>query len=567
MLIFGLVGAVAAPSMGQNAAVLSVNVAAHEGNPIDVVLDPGGDWSINPASQFVQASPGDDLTLEVFVRCWSDANGRTMMGLQATINYSTYFGTGTGNVLPKDFGLTSDPNGLCPGNPLGTPNTSNAFVFPFRPDYVFAGFGSIPGANTSGCDYGLVAALQEEGVSVIGVCPTIPPKYFATLNVEVSNDASGLFQVCIDPNPEVTKLRHRTAANQIVSILPLEFECAWIQVGACNDDAFCDNGKFCDGVETCDGGVCVAGTPPCQGGCDEVNDACACGDACELDEDCDDGLFCNGIETCDFGGEAQCCVPGENPCGTGESCDEGADECVCGTSACDFDEDCDDGLFCNGAETCDLGGGLQCCVAGGGDPCEEGQTCDEELGDCVAAPTCDLTILDSTPPDGAIDARQPSNLDGTNPQGWSSVDLLFDGAADCVEAGFFSVSVVPDDVAAPSVIGVAPSGNSATITLSDRIPEGHWTKIMYDDSSRAQSSICLGYRPADVSGDGTSNAQDIIRLIDCLNGIAVCAIYQGDVDRSGVSLPADIIRVIDLLNGADEYEVANFATIGASPCP
>jgi hypothetical protein len=43
----------------------------------------------------------------------------------------------------------------------------------------------------------------------------------------------------------------------------------------CSDDAFCDDGQFCNGAETCStSSGCVAGTPPCSGDCDEVNDEC-----------------------------------------------------------------------------------------------------------------------------------------------------------------------------------------------------------------------------------------------------------------------------------------------------
>lgn len=98
----------------------------------------------------------------------------------------------------------------------------------------------------------------------------------------------------------------------------------------CASDAECDNGVYCDGAETCDPVFgCVAGTPvTCNDGvsctldsCDEAADACV---VAADDGACDDGLFCNGVETCDIGGG---CVTGSDPCG-GSPCDEATDTCL-----------------------------------------------------------------------------------------------------------------------------------------------------------------------------------------------------------------------------------------------
>jgi len=203
------------------------------------------------------------------------------------------------------------------------------------------------------------------------------------------------------------------------------------------NDANCVDAVFCDGAETCDSvDGCVAGTDPCPGQtCDEFTDTCGggvcnnngicevgedcnncsndcigrqtgrpqnrycCGDAtcevnensdncavdcavaCTFDSDCDDGSFCNGAETCDSGS----CQPG-----TPVDCDDVVgctdDSCNEGTDSCDNvanDGNCDDGLFCNGVETCDP---LLDCQAGGGDPCPNGESCNEAndiCGNCL----------------------------------------------------------------------------------------------------------------------------------------------------------------------------------------
>ena len=66
----------------------------------------------------------------------------------------------------------------------------------------------------------------------------------------------------------------------------------------------------------------------------------------------------------------------------------------------------------------------------------------------------------------------------------------------------------------------------------------------------------IGYLPADVNNDKLSNANDVLYLIDVLNGVIDPAppAYQTDPDRSGITNPSDVLRVIDLLNGAGAYD-------------
>ncbi len=71
--------------------------------------------------------------------------------------------------------------------------------------------------------------------------------------------------------------------------------------------------------------------------------------ACEADADCDDGVFCNGAETCDV--ESGDCADGTPPCAE-ELCDEETDTCA----ECVDAEDCeDDDLFCTGDPVCSNG--------------------------------------------------------------------------------------------------------------------------------------------------------------------------------------------------------------------
>lgn len=96
---------------------------------------------------------------------------------------------------------------------------------------------------------------------------------------------------------------------------------------------------------------------------------------CTGDPDCDDGVFCNGAETCDV---VLGCQPGTDPC-PGQLCDEGADACV----DCLVDGDCDDALYCNGSETCVAGA----CQSGTPVDCDDGigctnDSCNETTDSC-----------------------------------------------------------------------------------------------------------------------------------------------------------------------------------------
>jgi hypothetical protein len=145
----------------------------------------------------------------------------------------------------------------------------------------------------------------------------------------------------------------------------------------CVVDADCDNGLFCDGAENCVASVCVAGTPPnCNDGVGCTVDSCSEGtDSCHHtpnDALCDNGLFCDGAETCNLASD---CQPGTPPnCNDGVGCT--VDSCNEGTDSCNHapnDALCDNGLFCDGAETCNLVSDCQ----PGSDPCPQGEVCNE----------------------------------------------------------------------------------------------------------------------------------------------------------------------------------------------
>lgn len=209
---------------------------------------------------------------------------------------------------------------------------------------------------------------------------------------------------------------------------------AFERQASCTDDEACNDGLFCDGLEFCDQGVCRAGdSADCSDGVDCTSDRCIEADhSCAHEPDaawCDDGQYCNGVESCD---ETFGCVPSippgcndgvdctfdecdpqldgcvhtpdhaacddEDVCNGIEACDplqgciSGSDPCDdnidCTTDNCDIASQlcahvpdtslCDDGIFCNGSEICAAGGCMD-----GSLPCEAGQTCNENLRQCI----------------------------------------------------------------------------------------------------------------------------------------------------------------------------------------
>ena len=86
------------------------------------------------------------------------------------------------------------------------------------------------------------------------------------------------------------------------------------------------------------------------------------------------------------------------------------------------------------------------------------------------------------------------------------------------------------------------------------------TTITYDNTASGGSTLVTGsftYHPGDTNGNGTSTPDDILALIDSLNGTTPLPDERADIDRDGMQGPTDILRLIDVLNGAGEFEAWN----------
>ncbi len=290
----------------------------------------------------------------------------------------------------------------------------------------------------------------------------------------------------------------------------------------------CTTGACCIG-ETClieTPMVCAASGGTYMGGtcdpnpCVAITGACCVGETCSIETLTD----CIGLGGT-YQGDDTLCDP--NPCVVTET---GA---CCLAGVCTIESETD-------------------CTNAGGSYLGDGTTCDP--GICVS-------IVSSDPPSDAIDARQPSNPDGSNQAGWQSVVVHFDGPTTGMTGSDFTITVTAGTT--PIIVGATPVGNDITLDFDTFIPPGAWTVITHNLSG---TSTCLGYLPADVNGDRTAAPADVLRVIDCLNEVATCEIWQGDADRDGTPAPADILRVIDLLNGAQEFDPWVNISIPASPC-
>jgi len=189
-----------------------------------------------------------------------------------------------------------------------------------------------------------------------------------------------------------------------------------------------------------------------------------------------------------------------------------------------------------------------------GEECDDGGTvpgdgCD---GNCLIEGAAALSVVSSYPPDEAIDARQPTDVndDSIVFDGWSVINVTFDGDPSSVVAGDFSVSVVGGGpVPSVSSVVMGSGTNEIVLTLDIGIPLQNRTIITYTPSG---DDICLAYLPGDAGGDGVTNTGDILDLIDYGAGYPL---YRSDIDRSGVHPQGDSGRLTDLINGAGVFKV------------
>jgi len=189
------------------------------------------------------------------------------------------------------------------------------------------------------------------------------------------------------------------------------------------------------------------------------------------------------------------------------------------------------------------------------------------LGIRGGVPAC--FIQTSTPADGWIDARQPfDNPVDQNPDGWDEVEITFFPGCDVsyLSADDFTVSELCNDGEcdglAPEVESFIGTGNTGTLTLSRPLDPKTWTTVSYHRSS-ATDVIRLGYLPADVDGSGVATPNDIIDVVEGVRHGGPP--HQFDINRDGNLTADDVIVLIDLLNGAYPFESYWYKTLPPLP--
>lgn len=162
-------------------------------------------------------------------------------------------------------------------------------------------------------------------------------------------------------------------------------------------------------------------------------------------------------------------------------------------------------------------------------------------------------LVDASNPDTcSIDAGAPSNADGSGSFGADSIVLNFSCAtAGTVEANDITI----EGGAAPSIDGGTNVGMTLELDLSGPIATGVYTCFAFNSDQ-----TCVGYLPGDVDGSGTSDGGDVLAMTTALtNGTAP------DIDRSGDTGPEDLLRVIDLLNGGGAFAAWHGESLGNCP--
>jgi hypothetical protein len=162
-----------------------------------------------------------------------------------------------------------------------------------------------------------------------------------------------------------------------------------------------------------------------------------------------------------------------------------------------------------------------------------------------------VAIVDSVPPDGAIDAREPATPDGTVVFGWDIVQLTVTGDAGSLSPGDFIVTHTADGPP-PCVITAEAHGQHVVIELSNMIELSAWTSIVHRASG---SGVRLGYLPGDVDGSGDVSGADVNALLGHISGDQRYPKYRTDINRDGAVNNDDVSRLLDLLSGLSSYPV------------
>ncbi len=170
------------------------------------------------------------------------------------------------------------------------------------------------------------------------------------------------------------------------------------------------------------------------------------------------------------------------------------------------------------------------------------------------------TLASADPPDGFYDAR--ADIAFGSPAGPFQFQVTFAAPVSLCLAG---VSVTcPSGFACPTPTLVFGSGAGPySITLSAPIPPGACTTLTFPSAS-PQTVLHYSFLPGDASLNGRVNTQDLLTLIQALNGGMANQpgnLPRYDMNRSGFVDTQDLLRLIQLLNGVNSAQAWNGVTL------
>ncbi|MHC5110012.1 MAG: hypothetical protein ACYTHJ_09050 [Planctomycetota bacterium] len=175
--------------------------------------------------------------------------------------------------------------------------------------------------------------------------------------------------------------------------------------------------------------------------------------------------------------------------------------------------------------------------------------------------TTSCGVSGHSPESCLIDARQTSPVDdAASPQGWDTVTFTFECQVAAVFAEDFEVTV--DSGEPPAIASLTIDGSEVTVQLSEPIPPGQWTCINHINSD---VGVCLGSLPGDVDSSRNVSFDDLLIELFAIDDIVQLPERSTDIDRNGELGPEDLLRIIDLLNGGGVYDDWLLETLDTCP--
>ncbi|MHC5111980.1 MAG: S8 family serine peptidase, partial [Planctomycetota bacterium] len=168
-------------------------------------------------------------------------------------------------------------------------------------------------------------------------------------------------------------------------------------------------------------------------------------------------------------------------------------------------------------------------------------------------------IIGSLPTACEYEARQPHPpADGNDVEGLDQVTLILESASASFDIGDISVDDGTGDP--PQVISISQDDQELLVTLNRPITPGVWTSI-----GLAGCGTVVGFFPGDANEDAVTNYDDVTFLTEVLDGSETAPIFHTDINRDLEENPEDLLRLIDLLNGGDEYD--SWLNVVRPECP